>query len=132
MADPYTHKNIDEVEDSAEKFGHGEVGEAKFASEDFDTEQTGLSFHRLKPGKRQAFGHRHDEVEEVYFVASGSGRVKLDDDNRRSNRARRDPRLAKGDALLGGRRRRPRGPRLQPPPQGRPRRDGPGLVERLT
>jgi mannose-6-phosphate isomerase-like protein (cupin superfamily) len=33
--------------------------------------------HRLKPGKRQAFGHKHDEAEEVYVVLSGSGRVKL-------------------------------------------------------
>ena len=80
MAAPYTHKNLTEVEDSAAKFGHGESQEARFASDDLETEQTGLSHHRLKPGKRQGFAHKHDEAEEVYFVVSGSGRVKLDDE----------------------------------------------------
>lgn len=80
MASPYTHRNLDEVEDSAPSFGFGEVQEARFANEAFDTEQTGFSFHRVKPGKRQAFGHRHDDAEEVYVIVSGSGRLKLDDD----------------------------------------------------
>jgi mannose-6-phosphate isomerase-like protein (cupin superfamily) len=35
---------------------------------------------RVKPGKRQGFGHRHENAEEVYVVVSGSGRVKLDDE----------------------------------------------------
>jgi mannose-6-phosphate isomerase-like protein (cupin superfamily) len=35
---------------------------------------------KVKPGQRQAFAHKHDEAEEVYFVISGSGRIKLDDD----------------------------------------------------
>jgi mannose-6-phosphate isomerase-like protein (cupin superfamily) len=34
----------------------------------------------LKPGKRNAFGHRHEEAEEVYVVIAGSGRVRLDDE----------------------------------------------------
>ncbi len=76
----YTHRNLTEVEDSAAKFGFGESQEARFASEDFDTEQTGFSYHRVKPGKRQSFGHRHDEAEEVYVVISGSGRMKLGDE----------------------------------------------------
>jgi len=76
----YTQMNLEDVEDSAVKFGFSEVQEARFASGDLDTEQTGVSFHRVKPGKRQAFAHRHDEAEEVYVVIGGSGRVKLDDD----------------------------------------------------
>jgi mannose-6-phosphate isomerase-like protein (cupin superfamily) len=76
----YTHKNLAEVEDSAVKFGFAETHESRFANEDLETEQTGLSVHRVKPGKRQPFAHRHDDVEEVYVVLSGSGRVKLDDD----------------------------------------------------
>ena len=80
MAGSYTHKNINEVDDSAEKFGFGDTQEARFASEAFETEQTGLSHHRMKPGKRQTFGHHHEDAEEVYFVVSGSGRIKLDDD----------------------------------------------------
>jgi mannose-6-phosphate isomerase-like protein (cupin superfamily) len=69
-----------DVEDSAEKFGLGDAHETRFAQAAFEAEQTGFSLHRYKPGRRQSFGHRHDTAEEVYFVVSGSGRVKLDDD----------------------------------------------------
>jgi mannose-6-phosphate isomerase-like protein (cupin superfamily) len=34
----------------------------------------------IKPGRREAFAHRHREAEEVYVVLAGSGRVKLDDE----------------------------------------------------
>jgi mannose-6-phosphate isomerase-like protein (cupin superfamily) len=80
MADSYTHKSLTEVEDSAAKFGLGDRQEAHFASEDLGTTQAGFSLHRVKAGKRQGFGHRHDDVEEVYVVIGGAGRVKLDDD----------------------------------------------------
>jgi mannose-6-phosphate isomerase-like protein (cupin superfamily) len=80
MPSPYTIRNLNEVEDSAAKFGFGDVGEARFANDDLETEQTGVSHHRVKPNSRQAFAHKHDDVEEVYFVVSGSGRIKLDDD----------------------------------------------------
>ncbi len=76
----YTVKNLADVEDAAAQFGFGETHEARFAARDLGAEQTGLSLHRLKPGKRQPFGHRHAEVEEVYVVLSGTGRVRLDDD----------------------------------------------------
>jgi mannose-6-phosphate isomerase-like protein (cupin superfamily) len=80
MATSYTHKKLTDVEDSAPKFGFEETQEAHFATEDLDAEHTGVSHHRLKPGKRQAFAHKHDAAEEVYVVVSGSGRVKLDDE----------------------------------------------------
>jgi mannose-6-phosphate isomerase-like protein (cupin superfamily) len=80
MPAPYKLTNLNEVEDSAAKFGFGHVGEARFANSDLQTEQTGLSVHRLKPDARQAFGHRHENAEEVYVVIGGSGRVKLDDE----------------------------------------------------
>lgn len=80
MAAPYTHRNLDEVDDSAPKFGYDEVQEARFANQALETEQVGFAFHRVKPGKRQGFGHKHDAAEEVYVVLSGSGRVKLDDE----------------------------------------------------
>jgi mannose-6-phosphate isomerase-like protein (cupin superfamily) len=79
MTTPYTLKKLTDVEDSAPKFGLSEMGEARFAREDLDAEDTGVSLHRLKPGKRQPFAHKHDEAEEVYVVLSGSGRAKLDD-----------------------------------------------------
>lgn len=80
MSTPYTRKKLTEVEDSAPKFGFGEVQEARFATEDLESEQTGVSHLRVKPGQRQAFAHRHDEAEEVYVVLAGSGRMKLDDE----------------------------------------------------
>ena len=80
MAAPYTFKNLAEVEDSAPKFGYGELQEARFANEDLESERIGLSLLRVKSGKRQGFAHRHEDAEEVYVVLSGSGRVKLDDE----------------------------------------------------
>lgn len=80
MAAAYTLKNLSEVEDSAVRFGVGDVQEARFANDDLEVEQTGLSYHRLRPGRRQGFGHRHETAEEVYVVLSGSGRVKIDDE----------------------------------------------------
>jgi mannose-6-phosphate isomerase-like protein (cupin superfamily) len=80
MAAPFTHKKLTEVEDSAPKFGIEELQEARFAKYDLDAEQTGVSLMRVKSGKRQGFGHRHENCEEVYVVVSGSGRVKLDDE----------------------------------------------------
>jgi len=80
MATPFTLKNLRDVEDSAQKFGIGEIQEARFAKDELGAEQTGFSHHRVKPGKRQAFGHRHDRCEEVYVVLSGSGRAKLEEE----------------------------------------------------
>lgn len=77
---PYTKVALDEVEDLAPKFGFGELGEARFANEALEAKATGVSFHRVHPGKRQAFGHRHVAAEEVYVVVRGAGRVKLDDE----------------------------------------------------
>ncbi len=80
MPAPYTFMKLDEVEDSAPKFGFGDIQEARFAQKALDAERTGVSFYRLKPGMRQPFGHRHEQAEEVYVVLSGSGRVKLGDE----------------------------------------------------
>ena len=80
MAASYTKKKLTEVEDSAPKFGYGEVQEARFANDELDAERTGVSHHRVKPGKRQGFAHKHEDAEEVYVVIAGTGRVKLDDE----------------------------------------------------
>ena len=76
----YTIRNLEETEDSAPKHGMGELQEARFPREDLQAERTGLAFHRLKPGKRQGFAHRHDQAEEVYVVIAGGGRMKVGDD----------------------------------------------------
>jgi mannose-6-phosphate isomerase-like protein (cupin superfamily) len=77
----YTKRNLrDDVEDSAVKFGMGEVLEAHFARDDLEATQFGLSLQMLKPNQRVPFGHFHDRQEEVYVVVGGSGRLKLDDE----------------------------------------------------
>ena len=78
----YTIKNLREVDDLAAGGDLGEVQEARFARGALDAETIGLCLQRVKPGKRQAFAHRHEQAEEVYVVLSGSGRVKLDDEAR--------------------------------------------------
>jgi mannose-6-phosphate isomerase-like protein (cupin superfamily) len=76
----YSIKNLREVEDMAPKFGFAEVQEARFPREDLSAETIGLAFHVVRPGRRQAFAHRHQQAEEIYVVLSGRGRVKLDEE----------------------------------------------------
>jgi mannose-6-phosphate isomerase-like protein (cupin superfamily) len=76
----YTKVNLREVEDVADKFGLGEVGAARFARRDLEGGVTGLSLQSLNPNKRQTFGHKHAQQEEVYVIVSGSGRMKVDDE----------------------------------------------------
>src|SRR5947207_1389502 len=61
-------------------FGLGELYEARFATGDLGAQATGVSYHRLKPNRRSAFAHKHEEAEEVYVVLAGAGRMKLDDE----------------------------------------------------
>jgi mannose-6-phosphate isomerase-like protein (cupin superfamily) len=75
----YTIRNLRDTEDSAPNFGMGELGEAHFPREELGAESIGLSYQTLRPGKRQPFGHRHDNAEEIYVVVAGGGRMRLDD-----------------------------------------------------
>ena len=77
----YTKKNLKEdVQDAAPGFGFAPNMEARFATEDLELESGGAGYERLAPNFRVPFGHTHKEQEELYVVASGSGRVKIDDD----------------------------------------------------
>jgi len=77
----YTHINIEnDVEDMAKRFGFGEQGEARFANRPLGTVRTGVSHQRLRPGVRQAFGHRHQHAEEVFVILAGTGRIRIDDE----------------------------------------------------
>jgi mannose-6-phosphate isomerase-like protein (cupin superfamily) len=76
----YTIKNLREVNDVAPKFGFDEVQEARFPRKDLEAETVGLAFLRVKPGRRQAFAHRHEQAEEIYVILAGEGRMKLDDE----------------------------------------------------
>ena len=77
---PHSHKNLRDVADMAPDAGFGEIQEARFARKDLQAQDTGLAYHVLKAGKRQAFAHRHDAAEEIYVVLSGTGRMKIDDE----------------------------------------------------
>ncbi len=76
----YVIKNLQDLEDMAAKHGFSQTQEARFAHSDLRAEDTGVSYHVVRPGKRQAFAHRHREAEEIYVVLSGGGRIKLDDE----------------------------------------------------
>ena len=76
----YTIRNLEQIETSAEAFGLDSGLDARFPSRELGCEKTGVSVQRLAPGFRIPFGHSHPEQEEVYVVAEGSGRIKLDDD----------------------------------------------------
>lgn len=80
MRNPFTHKKLEDVKDSAVDFGQGDAMEARFAKGDLEAEETGFSFYRLKPNKRQPFGHQHEDAEEVYVIVRGGGLFKLDDE----------------------------------------------------
>lgn len=82
MNEPWTHLNLDDVEDAAPGNGFGERWEARVAREDLGAERTGLTHFRIRPGRRSPFNHRHREAEEVYVVLSGEGVVKLGDELR--------------------------------------------------
>jgi mannose-6-phosphate isomerase-like protein (cupin superfamily) len=79
MAD-YAKINLREVEDMGAAHGLSEVQEARFPRGDLGAEQTGANVLVVKPGRREAFAHRHRKAEELYLVLAGAGRVKLDDE----------------------------------------------------
>jgi uncharacterized cupin superfamily protein len=76
----FTKKNLNEVDDSALKHGLSETQMARFAGRELGCESIGLALEGVKPGRRQAFGHRHEQDEEVYVILRGSGRMRLDDE----------------------------------------------------
>ena len=80
MTMDYTIKNLRETKDVAVEAGLSDSLEARFAHEDLDSERSGVSYQVVKAGQRQPFAHKHKEMEEIYVVISGSGRVKLDDE----------------------------------------------------
>ena len=63
-----------------------------------------LALEGVKPGQRQAFGHRHEQDEEVYVVVEGSGRMRLgdDDDRGRARWTRSASRPASGASFEAG------------------------------
>jgi quinol monooxygenase YgiN/mannose-6-phosphate isomerase-like protein (cupin superfamily) len=76
----YAIVHLTELEDMAKRFGYSEHGESRFARSGLGATATGLSLQRLHPGRRGAFGHRHQLDEEIYVVLEGSGQIAVDDE----------------------------------------------------
>lgn len=75
--EPYTLVNLKQVKDMAPDFGMAPGLQARFARVPLGLVRSGLSHFVVAPGYRVPFGHAHAEQEEVYFVVSGSARVRL-------------------------------------------------------
>jgi mannose-6-phosphate isomerase-like protein (cupin superfamily) len=75
----YTQINLEDVVDAAVENGFAHRWEARVAREPLQAQQTGLTYFRLRPGRRSPFSHRHRQAEEIYVILLGSGRIKLDD-----------------------------------------------------
>ncbi len=80
MSEAFKKVSLAAVDDAAPRNGFGDRWEARVARHALGAERTGVTFFRLRPGKRSPFTHRHTDAEEIYVVLSGSGRVKLDDE----------------------------------------------------
>jgi mannose-6-phosphate isomerase-like protein (cupin superfamily) len=78
---PFTLTNIRaDLEDIGSNFDGAPDLEFRAATKALELEQSALSYQRLPPGYRFAYGHTHETQEEVYVVVGGSGRMKLDDE----------------------------------------------------
>jgi mannose-6-phosphate isomerase-like protein (cupin superfamily) len=76
----FTKVNLrDDVPDMAGQSGVEGLA-AHFAAGPLELRKSGLSYQRIEPGKRQPWGHRHKEQEEIYVVVAGSGTAKLGDE----------------------------------------------------
>jgi uncharacterized cupin superfamily protein len=78
----YTILNLGDVENVAPKFAMPDGMDVRFPRHALGCTSAGIGVERLAPGVRIPFGHKHSKQEEVYVVAEGSGRVKLDDEVR--------------------------------------------------
>jgi mannose-6-phosphate isomerase-like protein (cupin superfamily) len=78
---PFTLRNLKEdLEDVGSNFDRAPDLEFRLATEALELERSGLSYQRVPPGYRFPYGHTHRTQEEVYVVARGGGRMKLDND----------------------------------------------------
>jgi mannose-6-phosphate isomerase-like protein (cupin superfamily) len=76
----YTIVNLGDVENVAPKFQMPEGMDVRFPKRQLGCAVGGVSVHKLPAGVRQPFGHKHSQQEEIYVIAEGSGRIKLDDE----------------------------------------------------
>ncbi len=72
----WTKKNFADITDRSPD----DTMEWRLSRGSIRSRQVGVSRFTYAPGARMPYGHRHREQEEVYVVAGGSGRAKLDDE----------------------------------------------------
>lgn len=82
----YTIVNLGDVENVAPKFQMPEGMDVRFPKRDLGCAVGGVGVEKLAAAVRIPFGHRHTEQEELYVIAEGSGRIKLDDEVRELRR----------------------------------------------
>jgi quinol monooxygenase YgiN/mannose-6-phosphate isomerase-like protein (cupin superfamily) len=71
---------LDDVKDLAPGYGLEEIQAMRQATEPLGLARTGVSMQSIRPDQRQAFGHVHANAEETYIVLSGSGTLRVGDD----------------------------------------------------
>ena len=71
---------LDALEDQAAGFGLADIQEMRSPVEPLGLERTGITLQRILPRQRQSFGHVHANAEETYIVLTGSGTVRIEDD----------------------------------------------------
>ena len=71
---------------------------------ELDAEQVALTYRRMPQhtGGKGAYGHRHTEQEEIYFVVSGKLQFKLEDEVIERGAGHGDPGRARGRAARSG------------------------------
>ena len=76
----YTIVNLGDVENVAPKFQMPDGMDSRFPKGMLGCTIGGIGIEKLPAGVRTPFGHTHTRQEEIYVVAEGSGRIKLDDE----------------------------------------------------
>jgi uncharacterized cupin superfamily protein len=76
----YTIVHLGDVENVAPKFQMPEGMDVRFPRRELGCTTGGVGIETLAAGVRIPFGHTHAEQEEIYVIAEGSGRIKLDDE----------------------------------------------------
>jgi mannose-6-phosphate isomerase-like protein (cupin superfamily) len=78
--DTYTVVKRDETSDFMAQYPG--FGEMRSYTAPLGAKQVGFSWRRMpeKTGGKGSYGHRHTDLEEIYFVLSGTVQFKLDDD----------------------------------------------------
>src|SRR3954454_23478130 len=78
---PFTHRNLRaDLGDVGSNFDGDPGLEFRLATDALGLEESGLSFQRVPPGDRFAYGHTYEKHAEVYDVLRGSGRLKLENE----------------------------------------------------